>query len=123
MQWKHADRPVPLPVQALDHATGYLMAAAALRGLALRIREHTAITARLSLARTAQALLHSGAASPGPAFTDMRESDYGPDLEATPWGPARRLRPPLSVGDVHLQWEHPACELGSAKAEWVGPGG
>src|SRR5262249_13189705 len=30
------DRPTPLPVQALDHATGYLLAAAALRGLARR---------------------------------------------------------------------------------------
>ncbi len=28
-----ADRPVPLPVQALDHATGHLMAAAVLHGL------------------------------------------------------------------------------------------
>jgi hypothetical protein len=25
------DKPTPLPVQALDHATGYLMAAAAIR--------------------------------------------------------------------------------------------
>ena len=119
MQWKHADRPVPLPVQALDHATGYLMAAAALRGLTLRLREQTAITARLSLARTAHALVHSGTVPTGRVFTDMVDADYVPALEPTPWGPARRLRSPLTVGNVHLQWEHPACELGSAKAEWI----
>jgi crotonobetainyl-CoA:carnitine CoA-transferase CaiB-like acyl-CoA transferase len=28
MVWRSSDRPVSLPVQALDHATGYLMAAA-----------------------------------------------------------------------------------------------
>ena len=26
MQWQQADKPTPLPLQALDHATGYLMA-------------------------------------------------------------------------------------------------
>ncbi|MGT2481135.1 CoA transferase [Methylobacterium oryzae CBMB20] len=45
-RWKQADRPVPLPVQALDHATGYLMAAAAVRGpdrpAARRARRHRA---------------------------------------------------------------------------------
>ena len=31
------DRPTPLPVQALDHTTGYLMAAAVVRGLSQRV--------------------------------------------------------------------------------------
>jgi crotonobetainyl-CoA:carnitine CoA-transferase CaiB-like acyl-CoA transferase len=51
--WQRADRPVPLPVQALDHATGYLMAAAVVRGLIDGVRGNGATTARLSLARTA----------------------------------------------------------------------
>ena len=33
-----AEKPIPLPVQALDHATGYLLAAAAIRGLTERLR-------------------------------------------------------------------------------------
>ena len=33
MEAKGNDNPFPLPAQALDHATGYLLAAAALRGL------------------------------------------------------------------------------------------
>ena len=49
--WSGADAPVSLPVQALDFATGYLMAATVLR--VLRVRQHTGrvLAARLSLAR------------------------------------------------------------------------
>ena len=54
-----ARRPVPLPVQALDHATGYLMAAAVLRALRRRQASGQIFSARLSLARTG-ALLVSG---------------------------------------------------------------
>jgi hypothetical protein len=106
-------------VQALDHATGYLMAAAALRGLALRLRGQTAVTARLSLARTAKALAGSGAPAPGATFTGMAEADYGDEIEQTPWGAARRLRSPLTVGEVSLRWDRPAGELGSAQAQWL----
>jgi hypothetical protein len=49
-RWKQADRPVPVPVQALDHAPGCLMAAAASRGLITRARDRAAVIARLSLA-------------------------------------------------------------------------
>jgi len=51
------DRPTPLPVQALDHATGYLMAAAAVRGLAERLKTGRGFEARTSLARVAGLLV------------------------------------------------------------------
>jgi hypothetical protein len=118
-RWKRAVRPVPLPVQAIDHATGHLMAAAALRGLAIRLCEQTAITARLSLARTAAALTGCGEGNAGGApIADLVEADYDPTIEPTPWGPARRLRPPVAVGEVTLQWRLPAAALGSASAQW-----
>ncbi len=119
MRWKLANHPVPLPVQALDHATGYLMAAALLRGLALRTREQTAISARLSLARTAAALVCSGDEVAGPAFTGMSGADYCDKIEQTRWGAARRLRSPVMVGEIGLQWDRPAAELGSAHAQWM----
>jgi hypothetical protein len=119
MGWKGADRPVPLPAQALDHATGYLMAAAALRGLALRLRDRTASVARLSLARIAAALAGSGRETGGVAFSGMGEADYAEAIEWTPWGAARRLRPPVTVGEVVLYWNRPASDLGSAPAEWT----
>ena len=119
MRWKGVDRPVSLPVQAIDHATGYLMAAAALRGLSLRLREQTAISARLSLARTAAALFGGGEDVAGPAFAGISEADYDRENEQTPWGPARRLRPPVTVGEVTPRWALPAAELGSAQAQWM----
>ncbi|TRY16470.1 acyl-CoA transferase, partial [Geobacillus sp. LEMMJ02] len=50
------DEPVNLPVQAIDHATGYLMATAAIRGLTTRMKEGVGTEARASLARTAAEL-------------------------------------------------------------------
>ncbi|KAB1901422.1 hypothetical protein F8274_30620, partial [Micromonospora sp. AMSO31t] len=50
--------PGVLPAQALDHGTGYLLAAAVLRALARRAHEGGAWTAELSLARTAGWLRH-----------------------------------------------------------------
>ncbi|HEU5374244.1 MAG TPA: CoA transferase, partial [Ktedonobacteraceae bacterium] len=48
----HQNRPFPLPVQALDHATGYLLAAAAVHGLIRRITDGRGLEVRASLART-----------------------------------------------------------------------
>ncbi|WP_199902497.1 CoA transferase [Azospirillum sp. B4] len=55
------DRPTPLPVQALDHATGYILAAMALRGLALRRRTGQGVQGRTALAATARLLMAGGA--------------------------------------------------------------
>ncbi|WP_273809237.1 MULTISPECIES: CoA transferase [unclassified Pseudomonas] len=116
--WQGGEQPVPLPVQALDHATGYLMAAAALRGLARRQSEGQALTARLSLARTAWLLTERPGANGGSAYRGPAKGDYGDAQEPTAWGPALRLRAPLRMGEVELQWRRPATRLGSATADW-----
>lgn len=118
-RWRGEDKPVPLPVQALDHATGYLIAAAALRGLAERRRSGRGSRWRLSLARTAQFLLEAGV--PPAAAAELAAetaADLAPGIETTPWGYARRLRPPLQVAGAPQYWELPASELGSAPAQW-----
>ena len=56
MHWQRSTKPVPLPVQALDHATGYFMAATAIRAVTRRLEEGFGTEARLSLARTAKLL-------------------------------------------------------------------
>jgi crotonobetainyl-CoA:carnitine CoA-transferase CaiB-like acyl-CoA transferase len=109
------DRPTPLPVQALDHATGYLMAAAALRGLARRRDSGTGGRWRLSLARTARLLVEAG---PQPPADPPGAATVSGDVEATSWGPARRVRPPLSVDGAPLRWDLPARALGSDPAAW-----
>ncbi|HTX23433.1 MAG TPA: CoA transferase [Steroidobacteraceae bacterium] len=121
MAWKHTDRPVPLPVQALDHATGYLAAAAALRGVATRRRSGCGWRARLSLARTAQWLLDPGPGHTLSALAPESADDRAPGIEATSWGPAERLRAPVVIADIPMHWSLPATALGSAQARWSGP--
>lgn len=112
------ERPTPLPVQALDHATGCIMAAAAIRGLSQRLQTGAGSMARVSLARTA-ALLTSVA--PPDRTGPLRKPDAGDlkeGLEATPWGPARRLRPPATVEGAAMRWDRPAAALGSSPPVW-----
>ncbi|MDE2451971.1 MAG: CoA transferase, partial [Burkholderiales bacterium] len=119
------DRPRPLPVQALDHATGYLLAAAALRGLEERWRSGRGSQARTSLARIG-ALLMSEARDPlrasAPAMQEI-DDDLAPAIENTAWGSARRLRWPFEVEGVHPGWDRPARGLGDADAAWQDRGG
>jgi hypothetical protein len=114
-------RPNPLPVQALDHATGYLMAAAVLRALGSAARGDKVADARLSLARTAQSLkdLSNGSDDATSAvLTGAEDRDYCEETELTSWGAGQRLRSPLTVGAASLLWDHPAKASGSAKARW-----
>ena len=118
MEWRSADKPVPLPVQALDHATGYLMAAAAVRGLTLRLTEEETLTARLSLARTAELLVAARGATSETNASSLSDTDASPAIEATGWGPARRVLPPVSISGATMAWDRPASRLGSAPAGW-----
>ena len=111
MRWNNADKPMPLPVQALDHATGYLMAAAAITLLG------RAGSARLSLARTAKLLIENGAGT-DETLRAEDDKDQGLLVEQTPWGPAHRLHVPLKITGTPLQWALPAAELGSHRAQW-----
>ncbi|MBV9842919.1 MAG: CoA transferase [Sphingomonadaceae bacterium] len=118
MQWARAEAPFPLPVQALDHATGYLMAAAAIRALEQRTTRGRACSARLSLARIAKLLTdHAGVADAGRAL-DETEADLAADLEETAWGPARRLRAPAEIAGAPMAWDCPASPLGSVEPGW-----
>ncbi|MCF4989716.1 acyl-CoA transferase, partial [Pseudomonas gessardii] len=118
MQCKQADKPVPLPVQALDHATGYLMAASAIQALAERLSSGHGGSARLSLARTAKLLVEAGQGVKQPALREEEPGDQGLLVEQTTWGPAHRLLAPVTVTGTPLQWDLPAGELGAHRAQW-----
>jgi crotonobetainyl-CoA:carnitine CoA-transferase CaiB-like acyl-CoA transferase len=111
------DKPTPLPVQALDHAAGYLIACAVLRGLSRRAETGAGCTTRTSLARVAALLTSAAAGAAAPLAAETPE-DLTPGFEATAWGPARRLKPPLLVEGAELHWDLPAGLLGSAPAAW-----
>lgn len=117
-RWKSAEKPVPLPVQALDHATGYLMAAAVVRALTRRLLGEGAITSRLSLARTAKLLTDAGGPDTRPAISAETDDDLSPRIESTNWGPARRYHPPAAVDGAPMAWDRPATALGSAEPAW-----
>lgn len=108
-------KPVRLPVQALDHATGYLAAAAALQAWTQRL-DGIARNARLSLARTAMELMKTG----------PRQGAGKPDAlptidEQTAWGPGKRLTSPVTINGVELFSDVLARGFGSAEATWVQP--
>lgn len=112
------DRPYPLPVQALDHATGYLMAAAVLHALREGAKSGYGLSARLSLARTAHLLSQSPAAVPG-TIPGETEDDVDPHIEETDWGPARRVRFPLQIEGINGRWNNAAVALRTSPARWA----
>ncbi len=115
-----ADRPRPLPAQALDHGTGYLLAAAIVRASTQRDRTGRACELRLSLARTAALLASLGEA-------DLREglpltaAEREPFLEdaSTAWGPIRRVRCPGNIDEQRPRWSRTAGPLGTSSAQWL----
>ena len=119
MLWQQADKPFPLPVQALDYAAGYLLAAAAVRGVAMRLNGAGALQARTSLARTAKLLLDLGTDKvQEPALAPESAEDLAAAIERTAWGEARRIKWPIALQDCPASWAHPAGALGSAPAQW-----
>ncbi|WDU63307.1 CoA transferase [Pseudomonas poae] len=118
MAWKQSDKPLPLPVQALDHATGYLMAASAIQALSQRLKTGRGGSARLSLARTAKLLVDAGQVPQQLALRAEDPGDQGLVVEQTAWGQAHRLLAPLTISGTPLQWDLPAGELGSHRPQW-----
>ncbi|MBQ4824013.1 CoA transferase [Leisingera sp. HS039] len=113
-----ADDPHPLPVQALDHATGYLMAAAVLSALATAAQKAAVPAAHLSLARTAELLGGMQKCAKGPYVAKPAHSDFTQEIENSGWGPGRRLAAPLALDTSKMRWGRPASHCGSAPACW-----
>ena len=113
-----AEHPVPLPVQALDHATGWLAAAAALRGIAEARRTGLGSSSRLSLARSAVELENWRSAWGGGPFpvTPLAEPPTRP-LD-TVWGTVDVLESPLEVSALALDTLKPPRSLGTDEPIW-----
>ncbi|MGX5718270.1 CoA transferase [Arthrobacter sp. MAHUQ-56] len=108
-------RPGALPVQALDHATGYGVGAAAVLLLAERRQTGRGGAARLSLARTAEELFAlppnttHPAALPEPGYRAM-ESSYGT---------LRYVPPPLLMSGRILDYPSAPPPYGSSSLTWT----
>ncbi|MBF0671689.1 MAG: CoA transferase [Salinibacterium sp.] len=112
------ERPQQLPVQALDHATGYLLAASVLRGVVELVRDGAGSSTRTSLARVAEALV-SGGDQPTDGVFDQWN---GPcTMIGTQWGAAELLPPPARFDEINFGFERIPKPLGSDAAEWGSP--
>jgi CoA-transferase family III len=119
MQLLARDRPTPLPVPALDQVTGYLMAAAAVRGFRQQVETGCGSMWQVSLARTAALLTSTGVQQITLSLTSPGPDDMSDEIEQTTWGPAHRLRPPLTISGTPLRWDWPATALGQSAPRWV----
>ncbi|TLP69275.1 acyl-CoA transferase [Parasedimentitalea maritima] len=118
-RWSGSDTPTPLPVQALDHATGYLMAATVLSALTAATQGNPVPQARLSLARTAALLADLSKDAVGPDITSAQNSDFATLPEHSGWGIGQRLTAPLSLSTTSMSWDLPASRLGTSGAIWL----
>ena len=114
-----AAMPVPLPAQALDHGTGYLLAAAACRALT---RAHTGAEislVQLSLARTAELLMSLGDDG-DPRAADLPGDAAAPWVERVPsaFGPIDRVRCPGSIEGLLPAWKTAPGPLCIAAPSW-----
>ncbi|GAA3497094.1 CoA transferase [Streptomyces prasinosporus] len=110
-------RPGALPAQALDHGTGYLLAAGVLRALSDQADAGGGRLVRVALARTA-AEVRAGADD---------SAAHGGEVPATPWlaernSPLGRLRyalPPVDFEGGPRDWARPPGAWGADAARWV----
>lgn len=109
--------PGALPAQALDHGTGYLIAAAALRALTLRAREQRASHASVALVRTAGWLLAHGQVAEHAAVQIPDAAPYRTDLPS-PLGAVSVVRPPGTLDGAGLGWPAGPPVPGSAAPYW-----
>ena len=109
-----AVRPVHLPFQALDYATGYLAAAAACSLLQHQRNEGGSWRARLSLLRTRDWLVSLGGPEPFEPAAGTPDISSWLHTVDSPFGRLEAVRP------VAGRWDRPPAPLGSSAPEWTG---
>ncbi|MYV37942.1 hypothetical protein GT030_03410 [Streptomyces sp. SID1328] len=110
--------PGALPAQALDHGSGYLLAAGILRALVERSRDGRGRLVRLALARTAHWLTDEAGRDPCPGGPDYEGPDAWLAERDSPLGRLRYARPPVSFTGGPADWATPPVAWGSSPAAW-----
>jgi crotonobetainyl-CoA:carnitine CoA-transferase CaiB-like acyl-CoA transferase len=114
-----ASEPKPLPAQALDHATGYLMAFAAISALARRTERGGSWHVRASLAQTGYWIRQlgriDGLSCRDPGFDDVTDC-----LEETASGFGRltAVRHAAVMTQTPPHWARPTVPLGTDAPAW-----
>ena len=113
-------RPKELPAQALDHATGYLMAVGAMMALARKAHEGGSWHVSVSLARTGHWLTQLGRLGNGLACADPKLADIADLLDTmdTPFGRMTFVRHAARLSATPARWERPPVQLGTHAPVW-----
>jgi crotonobetainyl-CoA:carnitine CoA-transferase CaiB-like acyl-CoA transferase len=114
-----AKQPKPLPAQAIDHASGYLMAFGAITALARRATQGGSWHVRVSLAQTGHWIRNlgriDGLKCPDPgseAVQDrLEENDSG-------FGRLTTVRHAATMSETPPHWARPSVSLGTHPPEW-----
>ena len=114
-----AAQPKPLPAQAIDHASGYLLAFGAMTALARRATEGGSWHVRVSLAQTGQWLRGLGRID-GIKAHDRDLADVADRIEesASGFGKLTAVRHSAVMSETPPRWERPSVPLGTHPPTW-----
>jgi crotonobetainyl-CoA:carnitine CoA-transferase CaiB-like acyl-CoA transferase len=117
-----AAQPKPLPAQAIDHASGYLMAFGAMVALARRAREGGSWHVRVSLAQTGHWIRGLGRVADGLACPDQNFDAVRDRLDEIESGFGRltTVRHAATMSETPPRWARPSVPLGTHAPEWPG---
>lgn len=112
--------PKELPMQILDHATGYLMAFGAMMARLRQAREGGSWHVRVSLAQTGHWLWNLGRSEGGLAVGDIRRESVEPFIEecSSGFGKLQAVRHSAGMSVTPPGWSRPAMPLGSHAPAW-----
>lgn len=112
--------PKELPMQILDHATGYLMAFGAMMARLRQAREGGSWHVKVSLAQTGRWLWNLGRLDGGLAAADLTKDQVLPFIEQNPsgFGALQGVRHAAVMSATPAFWERPAIPLGSSAPLW-----
>lgn len=114
------DGPKELPMQILDHATGYLMAFGAMMARLRQAREGGSWHVRVSLAQTGRWLWSLGRLERGLSTADLPADKILPFIEqsSSGFGALQSIRHAAVMSATPAFWARPAMPLGSHEPVW-----
>jgi crotonobetainyl-CoA:carnitine CoA-transferase CaiB-like acyl-CoA transferase len=111
-------KPRPLPCQALDHASGYLLAFGAMAALLRRVEEGGSWHVRVALAGTGEWIKRLGRIEAGLAAPGIADATPFLEHSASGFGRMTAVRHSAVLSGSPARWTLPAMPLGSHPPAW-----